>query len=63
MGGGSAIDNLLPSLRSGSDYHTEMEGANHEAFYRCYSRWADNSPYRSQRRHRPFGVWPAALTE
>jgi hypothetical protein len=39
---GSAIDNLLPSLWSGSDYHTELEGANHEAFYRCYSRWADD---------------------
>ena len=42
MGSGSAIDNLLPSLWSGSDYHTELEGANHEALYRCYSRWADD---------------------
>ena len=32
MGGGSAIDNLLPSLWSASDYHTELEGADHKRF-------------------------------
>jgi hypothetical protein len=42
MGSGSAIDNQLPSLWSESDYHTELEGADHEAFYRCYSRRADD---------------------
>ena len=42
MGNGSATDNLLPSLWSGNDYQTELEGANHEASYRCYSRWADD---------------------
>ena len=42
MGSGSAIDNQLSSLWSGSDYHAELEGANHEAFYRCYSCWADD---------------------
>ena len=42
MGSGSAIDNQLPSLWSGNDYQAELEGANHEAFYRCYSRWADD---------------------
>ena len=35
MGSGSAIDNQLPSLWSESDYHTELEGADHEAFYRA----------------------------
>ena len=41
MGNGSATDNLLPSLWSGNDYQTELEGANHEASYRCYSCWVD----------------------